>query len=403
MLPLYDVDPPPNSFIVKLIDVIGVHPGNIDLALWYYNWWANERSSTFDDYLLCVYVASVVSTRYSSDLCFRDLKHIYRDLGKVYDTDTVVSQIRDIIVVSGGHLEPPTLYEYHMLMGKVLSTEEYRSLLFHLTKGVARHTLIIDRKLERLPRAQNILVSGEFRYERGPYGKLMIDGREFKKISSWGMYPLLHAELEQSLHTKIALNSTFEEIAVFGDISISARIIAMQNFERIIPFTLAAINLRYTNCIEISTCCVGLMGGDIPHLEGNNKPYLESALALQEMHQMNIIHGDIKADNFVWKDGKLMLIDFDLSVVGKHFGDFCAYIDIYRPPEIGEQISAASDIYALGKLFMSWEQGNQYATIEYMRDTRLKELVKWMTAINPEDRPNISQVINTLTVEFYTI
>lgn len=84
--------------------------------------------------------------------------------------------------------------------------------------------------------------------------------------------------------------------------------------------------------------------------EKATKVLLDILKALEFMHEQKIIHGDIKAENILEKDGYYYLIDFDVV----KFGSSSSTVNIqsdddFTAPEVYKGIqTSASDIYALG-------------------------------------------------------
>lgn len=119
---------------------------------------------------------------------------------------------------------------------------------------------------------------------------------------------------------------------------------------------------------------------------------IQCAKALEEAHRLDIVHGDIKPENFILNVDTLevSLIDYGFSKftpkgqtsfkLNSYFGTIG-----YIAPEIENSglYSFASDIYALGKMF----EEDMYV------------VASGMTADSPEDRPSIGAVIEKL--KFY--
>ena len=88
------------------------------------------------------------------------------------------------------------------------------------------------------------------------------------------------------------------------------------------------------------------------------------SLAIKFLHDQNIIHADIKTDNFlVFNDLSVKLTDFTFSVIKWHNNDkFCKNVctAIYKPLEIikGEYWDESIDIWALGCAFYEMYYGH---------------------------------------------
>jgi serine/threonine protein kinase len=141
--------------------------------------------------------------------------------------------------------------------------------------------------------------------------------------------------------------------------------------------------------------------------------------ALKRIHDENVIHGDIKLENFVIdKTGKVRLIDFGLSekLPDKDgFSNAACGSDNYRAPE---QIRMAKhnnkvDVWAMGIAFVALVTGEFPFTTESayahslavlgekpkLDDVKrrggeeLLDLVSGMLAKNPKDRPSVDRLL----------
>lgn len=131
---------------------------------------------------------------------------------------------------------------------------------------------------------------------------------------------------------------------------------------------------------------------------------IQIALSVQQLHDKNILHCDLKPDNFIINcngdTATVTVIDFGLSVhleqgknckMGPHGkGSF-----FYMAPEARYHgvYSKKSDMYALGELF---ERLFKYNLAE---DENIRDLVEQMKA-TPHKRPNIEEVIRVLKIKY---
>jgi serine/threonine protein kinase len=145
---------------------------------------------------------------------------------------------------------------------------------------------------------------------------------------------------------------------------------------------------------------------------------LQMTLAVKEVHDHNLIHGDIKLENFVIdRNDRIRLIDFGLSeklpenepsrnlVCGSRF---------YQPPEILQNAAHDQkvDIWALGvTLFGLGTGGFPFTTDEFehysavivddpcmdpareLVSDEFADLVQWMLSKDPRERPSIDECL----------
>lgn len=157
--------------------------------------------------------------------------------------------------------------------------------------------------------------------------------------------------------------------------------------------------------------------------------------SLKILHDLNIVHGDLKPDNILIKQTKTgayttKLIDFDNSyfsgeppenkeeVVGTpeyYSPELATYIKTGETDEDRKTLTIQSDIFALGIIFTeyltgekpiilskynySWEAINDNSEIHLNgggRTTKLRELLLAMLQKDKNKRPSITEVFNTL-------
>jgi len=113
-------------------------------------------------------------------------------------------------------------------------------------------------------------------------------------------------------------------------------------------------------CVVMSYCD----GGDLSHFVKNQRGrklrekhvldlFVQIALALHFIHNRNILHRDLKAQNIFVKDGQLKLGDFGISKVLTGSVAFCETMigtPYYMSPEVfkGKRYDLKSDIWSLG-------------------------------------------------------
>lgn len=132
---------------------------------------------------------------------------------------------------------------------------------------------------------------------------------------------------------------------------------------------------------------------------------LKSALTIKELHDRNIIHADIKPENFMFN-----LEDDVVTVSAVDFGfskkledveraiteDSIAGTVLYMSPEIiyEKTYSKASDVYALGMMLkrdLQWRGYSDDSDVKVVID-----LARSMVDRKPENRPDIEKVVSTL-------
>ena len=132
--------------------------------------------------------------------------------------------------------------------------------------------------------------------------------------------------------------------------------------------------------------------------------------SLEFLQHHNIIHGDIKAENVLKKDGKYRLIDFDTAQFGEsHQTLHILNDDDFTAPEIykGTQ-SFASDIYSLGCMLYYLLYGEHIYAIDKkplfgqkmyahfflypQKNEKLSYLISRMVDKNPETRATIEEL-----------
>jgi serine/threonine protein kinase len=154
---------------------------------------------------------------------------------------------------------------------------------------------------------------------------------------------------------------------------------------------------------------------------------LTVAHSLKVLHQVGLVHGDIKPPNILVKPlegGRFgtKLIDFDNAVIGGEplpppdqlVGDMAYYspelLQYLNEPSPGTSLTTASDLFALGLVFAQWLNGRlpefpsdaRYASVAVARGERLvvprgeapdvAELVETMLASAPSDRPSANDL-----------
>lgn len=178
--------------------------------------------------------------------------------------------------------------------------------------------------------------------------------------------------------------------------------------------------------------------------ETKRQIFIQMATLLQKLHNVGVIHGDLKEPNFLFKKVEggytIYLIDFDASYPASEVPEFDAvpYSPGYQSPEIvcysasenpemAELLTGETDIFTLGLIFHSiWTHklpgcplkemsvGEALARGEENKpilDKRLDEfigerrhatylsLINWMLTRLPDKRPNDTQLLAVLNDE----
>ncbi|POM78140.1 TKL protein kinase [Phytophthora palmivora] len=155
------------------------------------------------------------------------------------------------------------------------------------------------------------------------------------------------------------------------------------------------------------------------------RKFNEIAAGLGYLHSREIVHGDLKGNNIVVNDnGTAMLTDFGLSF--QESGS-CSIKDMkdklgamaWRAPEFAHMTvmtpTRKSDVYSLGMCIIEavtlknpWSGYDNEEIRHFLRNGVVSvtkpdemtesqwELVEWMIAVSPDDRPNLSEVVQKL-------
>jgi serine/threonine protein kinase len=179
----------------------------------------------------------------------------------------------------------------------------------------------------------------------------------------------------------------------------------------------------------------GLSGEDVAGLEFRSKLVLMKSVAhsLKILHDLHIVHGDLKPSNILIKRTELgytsKLIDFDSSYIDGRPAtpeEIVGTINYYSPELLGyiqeagvtaAELTVASDIFALGLIYAEFLTGAlpAFDTATYHEPAvavrsgetlsvvstpgvppQLTTLVNGMLAAKPASRPTIAQVHSTL-------
>lgn len=150
------------------------------------------------------------------------------------------------------------------------------------------------------------------------------------------------------------------------------------------------------------------------------KIFTEICFGLLSLHQRRVFHRDLKLENiFVTKDGNAKIADLGISRVMDRTMQLVKTgvmgTMAYMSPEMfnGEPYSVKSDIWALGCIlyrlcalrgpFEATNEGQQVNLVLNSRHARVPErysqelgdLVDWMLTKEPENRPNIVEILRS--------
>ena len=101
---------------------------------------------------------------------------------------------------------------------------------------------------------------------------------------------------------------------------------------------------------------------------------LHSLQMLACLHQVGIVHGDLKPEHFRWQQGRGVLIDFEQSFIPGHIQSMGNHATPrYMAPELfhAEAKTMASDVYALGMIWYEWLTQQRIQKSSYL------EWAKW--------------------------
>jgi serine/threonine protein kinase len=160
-----------------------------------------------------------------------------------------------------------------------------------------------------------------------------------------------------------------------------------------------------------------ILDGRLQHDDLYKRIFVQVLLAVQYLHGLGLAHNDIKAENVVLDaDGNAKLIDFGFAKVGQVTGDSDkSGTLIYAAPEIllsGPYHPQQVDVWSLGILLYAmatrkfpYPTENDAVLRERIctgklafpkgMDENVKKLVRSMTKMNPNERPTVSQVLNS--------
>lgn len=140
-----------------------------------------------------------------------------------------------------------------------------------------------------------------------------------------------------------------------------------------------------------------------------------AAAAVKSLHEMDIIHCDLKLENFIYyKEGSVKLIDFGFA---KHLDDFdfiknnsCVGTLGYLAPETlnAQLYSKNSDMYAFGsvmytlsEMLIPYNSDGKPLQFSYRTPAKLAELIQACWNEDPDSRPTASEVCDKLDLLFF--
>lgn len=118
---------------------------------------------------------------------------------------------------------------------------------------------------------------------------------------------------------------------------------------------------------------------------------------LAALHEIGIIHRDIKGANFILNGGpsEMWLADFSISTSAKDDWEM-SNAEVYRPPEVEQKgiVTPKADIYAAGKTLITFLTGSEDGTLDGVTVARkYKELIADCTNIDYTKRPTAREIL----------
>lgn len=155
----------------------------------------------------------------------------------------------------------------------------------------------------------------------------------------------------------------------------------------------------------------------------------KSLISLKSIHDIGIIHCDLKPDNIILTDDfNVKIIDFDLSVIGNYTSDNIFGTENFLSPETYNlgMYTEKSDIWALGIIFyniLTKENSASYTVnlnhsssnlfrknefkhidfdLESFDNCKITPIIKKMLEYDPDNRPNAMECIKEFEIIFYS-
>lgn len=113
-------------------------------------------------------------------------------------------------------------------------------------------------------------------------------------------------------------------------------------------------------------------------------------ISLTYLHKNNIIHRDIKPNNFLIKDDEIFISDFSISKIiceneiAGNYNSFNTFNDKYKAPEVkkNENFSFPADIWALGIVFLEIYFNQKIHIKEINTYTKILKKINFITDYN---------------------
>lgn len=137
---------------------------------------------------------------------------------------------------------------------------------------------------------------------------------------------------------------------------------------------------------------------DCTSLKAEKKHLVNMTECLVYIHDLDIIHGDVKPANYlIMQDGRIVIADFGLCILHPKVKTFFrGFSLLYRDPEkVG---GFKGDVWALGCTFLSILAGSEEVLVDIINTLKTLDLGEYNTLLSKifEDRPSAREVLSYL-------